>query len=101
MAQRLDLHAIFRAVLGEDHVYFQPPANVSLQYPCIVYERARMSVDYADNSPYRHAKRYKVTLITSNPDSELLDKIAMLPQSSHDAFYTEDSLNHDVFTIYF
>lgn len=101
MAQRLDLHAIFRAVLGSNNVYFQPPSNINLQYPCIVYERARMNVSYADNSPYRHTKRYKVTLITSNPDSDLVDKLAMLPQSSHDAFYIADSLNHDVFTIYF
>lgn len=101
MAPRLELQALLKDVLEADFVYFQPPTNVKLQYPCIIYERARMDMAYADNSPYRHTKRYKVTVIDRNPDSTLVDKIAALPLCSHDAFYTADNLNHDVFTLYF
>lgn len=101
MAPRLDLQAKLRDILGLDNVYFQPPANISLQYPCIIYERARMDMKYADNSTYAHTRRYKVTVIDRNPDSDLVDKIAALPLCSHDVFFTADNLNHDVFTLYF
>lgn len=101
MAQRLDLHALLKDILGLDYVYFQPPASITLNYPCIVYERARMDVKHADNQPYAKTRRYKVKLIDRNPDSALVDKISALPLCSHDAFYTADNLNHDVFTLYF
>lgn len=101
MAQRLQLQSIFREILGLDHVYFQPPTNIKLQYPCIVYERARMDVKFADNNPYRHTKRYTVTVIHQDPDNAIVDKVASLPLCSHDAFFTSDNLNHDVFTLYF
>ena len=101
MAQRLDLQALLRDILGTDFVYFQPPTNVQLQYPCIIYERARMDIVHADNVPYRHTRRYKVTVIDRDPDSALVGSVAALPLCSHDAFYTADNLNHDVFTLYF
>jgi hypothetical protein len=101
MAPRLDLQAQLRNILGLDNVYFQPPANVQLNYPCIIYERARMDFKHADNTPYALMRRYKVTVIDRDPDSDLVDKIAALPLCSHDAFYTADNLNHDVFTLYF
>ena len=101
MARRYDLHSILKEILGLESVYFQPPTNVVLEYPAIVYERARMDVGFADNLPYRHKRRYKLTLIDRDPDSVLVGKVASLPLCSHDAFYTAENLNHDVFTIYF
>jgi hypothetical protein len=101
MAQRSALQSLLQEILGLDNVYFQPPTNIKLQYPCIVYERARMDVGFADNAPYRHTKRYKVTVIDRDPDSTLVDAVSALPLCSHDTFYTADNLNHDVFTLYF
>lgn len=60
-----------------------------------------MDVSYADNSPYRHAIRYEVTVINRDPDSEMVEKVAMLPLTSYSRFFTADDLNHDVFTLYF
>jgi hypothetical protein len=101
MAQRLELQALLKKILGSDSVYFQPPTNVRLEYPCIVYERSQTNVDFADNKPYRHKKRYTLTLIDRNPDTPFVDSISALPLCIHDRFFTADNLNHDVFTLYF
>ena len=37
MASRLELHEEFCNILGSRSVYFQPPASIKLNYPCIVY----------------------------------------------------------------
>lgn len=83
------------------NVYFQPPANIVMQYPCIVYSRDSGNTIFADNNPYRFEKRYSVTVIDRDPDSPILDKIADLPKSSFTRHFTADNLNHDVFMIYF
>lgn len=100
MGQRLDLHALL-LTMGASKVYFQPPANVQMEFPCIVYKRDSSRTQFAGNSPYRFTKRYQVTVIDRNPDSEILDKVAMLPMCTFDRHFAADNLNHDVFTIYF
>jgi hypothetical protein len=103
MAQpRLQLHEILETLVPDpDNVYFQPPTNVKMKYPAIVYQRDFAETLFADNSPYRHTKRYMVTVIDQDPDSEIPDKVARLPLCSFNRFYTADNLNHDVFTIFF
>lgn len=99
MDQRLDLHQ--RLVSITPKVYFQPPTNVLLQYPCIIYKRDSARTLFADNSPYRRKKRYQIIVIDQDPDSEIPDKIAALPMCIFDRFYTADNLNHDVFNLFF
>lgn len=82
-------------------VYFQPKINLQLEYPCIIYKRDSAETEFADNRPYRYTKRYQVMVIDPNPDSEIPDKIAALPSCTFDRFYTADSLNHDVFNLFF
>lgn len=101
MAQRLELQALLKSLLGSDNVYFQPPPTVNMEYPAIVYNRDDVVIEFANNRPYKHKKRYQVTVIDPDPDSDIPDKIAELPLCSFDRFYTADNLNHDVFTLYF
>lgn len=101
MGARADLHTILKSILGSDHVYFQPPANIALVYPCIIYKRDANRSMFAGNKPYRNTKRYQITVVDRNPDSELPDKVAELPLCSRERFYTADNLNHDVFNIFF
>lgn len=101
MGQRLSLHSLLVAALGSTHVYFQPPPKVNMEYPCIVYRRDSIHSDHADNKPYRHKKRYQVTVIDRDPDSGIPDKVAALPQCSFDRRYVADNLNHDVFQLFF
>ena len=82
------------------NVYFQPPNKMTLKYPCIIYARETVDASYADNLRYRDAKKYSVTVIDRDPDSQLPDRVSKLPLCSHNRFFTADDLNHDVFTLY-
>lgn len=99
MGQRQDLHQILEDIT--DNVYFQPPDNVHLKYPCIIYKRDFAETKFADNKPYDFVLRYIVTVIDRDPDSAIPAKIAALPMSLFDRFYTVDNLNHDVFSVYY
>lgn len=99
--KRLELHEILVSVLGSRNVYFQPPANVTMKYPCIVYERDRRVTVFANNLQYRNTKRYQVTIIDQNPDSQIPDDTARLPLCSFERHFAADNLNHDVFNLYY
>lgn len=99
MDRRLELHAIL--VTFTSHVYFQPPTNIKLEYPCIIYKRDMMDTEFADNKPYNLTPRYMVTIIDEDPDSEIPKKVAAMRMSLFNRFYTADNLNHDVYSVYF
>lgn len=80
--------------------YFQPPSNVSMGYPCIVYELDRIVKKRADNGVYLKTRRYQVKLITKNPDDPIVDALASMVHSEFERHYTIDGLNHFVFSIY-
>lgn len=98
---RLGLDRILRDLLGSDNVYFQPPESVKMKYDAIVYELDDIDARHADNVPYLTNRRYRVTLITKNPDNHLSDEIAQLPLTQFNRFYTADNLNHYVYIIYY
>jgi hypothetical protein len=99
--RRLELQSLLEELLGSDQVYFQPPTNIIMTYPCIVYHRDTANTQFSDNNPYRHTKRYQVTVIDRNPDSEIPDKVAKLPMCLFNRFFTAGNLNHDVFNLYY
>jgi hypothetical protein len=99
MALRLGLHEVLLGVV--ENAYFQPPENIQMQYPAIVYERSGTRSEYADNSLYRGTKQYQVTVIDRNPDSELPDQVERLPLCSFQRWFAADNLNHWVFTLFF
>jgi hypothetical protein len=102
MGLRLELQALLEETAGAGvEVYFQPPANVQMVYPCIVYQRDNAQERFAGNLLYQYTKRYQVTFITRNPDSDIPDKIVALPMCSFNRFFVADNLHHDVFDIYF
>lgn len=96
---RIELHAILLAIVP--NVYFQPPSNVQMKYPCIVYARDDALNQFADNTTYDSHKRYQVTVIDRDPDSVLPDKVGALPMVSFNRFFASEDLNHDVYTLYF
>lgn len=106
MNRRLELHGILTDILGTTgkettRVYFQPPSNIKMQYPCIVYSRLLMSTKYADDGSYNNRTCYSVIVIDPNPDSEIPGKIGALPLCQFDRHYTADNLNHDVYNIFY
>ena len=106
MSQRLKLHKIFTDLLGTTgkevtRVYFQPPSNIEMKYPAIVYSRSRMHELRANNKLYRNQTGYMVTVIDPNPDSLIPDRVLNLPLCRFVRHYTANNLNHDVFDIYY
>lgn len=101
MGSRPDLQSLLEAILGSDSVYFQPPENVKMVYPAIVYKRDYARSHFADNLPYQWTFRYQVTVIDPNPDSVITPKIIELPMSTYIRNFPADNLNHDVFDVYF
>lgn len=99
MAPRQQLQKILEDIT--DNVYFQPPTNTVITYPCIIYKRDGSNSEHADNKLYVHTKRYQVTVIDQNPDSDLPDSIIELPLCELDRTFTAENLNHYVFTLFF
>lgn len=101
MDQRLKLQALLEHILGSRNVYFQPPATVKMDYPAIVYNREALDSKFAGNKPYSMTKRYEVTVIDRNPDSEIPGRVAALPMSRFSRHFVVDNLNHDIYALYF
>ena len=99
MAARLQFHQLLETFTP--NVYFQPPTNVVLKYPCIIYRRDFADTKFADDIVYDHKLRYAITVIDQNPDSEIPRKVATMPMSLFNRFFTVDNLNHDVYNVYF
>ena len=111
MGTRLDFDRYLRDIVGEGvDVHFQPPSNVSgagqkviknIKYPAVVYSLDEYDTTSANNKKYSIQKEYGVTLITKDPNSDLPDKLVMIPTSRFDRIYESDGLYHSVFTIIF
>ena len=94
---RLDLSSVLRALTP--HVYFQPPENVQMQYPAIVYVPDYENKLHANNGSYSIVDRYQVTIIDPDPDSELRKRFRQLPMCSYDRAYRSNGLNHFVYSL--
>lgn len=101
MGTRLELQTLLEGVLGSGNVYFQPPENIRMNYPAIVYSRNRIENTHADNRVYKQSLEYELTVIYKDADSDLPLVLSQLPMCRHDRHFKSDNLNHDVFTLYF
>ena len=100
MASRLDLQDKLEELNENKNVYFQPPKNAQMSYPAIRYEIDKINTKFANDNSYMLSKCYKLTVISRNPDPEIIDKLLKLPMCTFDRGYVADNLNHFVFTIY-
>ena len=101
MPSRLELQAVLEDLLGSENVYFQPPASVKMSYPAIVYGLEDIENTFANDGVYSSKRKYSVTVIDKDPDSELVGKVAALPTCRYNRHFESDNLNHDVFILYF
>jgi len=97
---RLILHQRLVDILGSKEVYFQAPVNIRMSYPAIVYQLYDIRTKKADNRTYNKMKRYQITYITKDPDSEVIDKIEAMLYTSFDRFFVVEQLNHYNYTTY-
>lgn len=83
------------------NAYFQPPSNLSMKYPAIVYSRKSIDYDYANDSVYKNKHAYDITIVDKNPDSKIAVEVSKLRYCKFDRQFTTDGLNHIVFKLYY
>lgn len=101
MTNRLELHEKLCDILGSRNVYFQPPTKLTMKYPAIVYNLSNIENKFANNVVYNQSYSYEVTVIDSDPDSEIVHKVSSLPKTRFSRHFTSDNLNHYTFVIYY
>lgn len=100
MGSRLELHEELVELVPR--AYYQPPATVRMQYPCIVYHLNDIRSRYADNFSYTSLKSYLLTYISQTVDDVVVTKILeSFPYCRFDRYYTADNLHHYVFELYY
>lgn len=100
MGNRLELHSELLTLCP--NVYFQPPSNVIMKYPCIVYTKSDKQRLYGSDVIHFSKQVYKVSVIDRNPDSDTADVMEKKFQyCSIDQYFTVDNLNHTVLTLHY
>ena len=98
---RLKIDNKLREILGSSNVYYQPPTGKQLKYPAIVYTIYRKDIYSANNKNYLVQDAYDVTLITTNPITDIPDKlIAAFSTIEQNRHFVNDNMYHWTFTIY-
>lgn len=100
-ANRIAFQTVLENLYGglNPHVYFQPPENIQMQYPAIVYNRYNIDNINANNEVYLQGGVYQVIVIDKDPDSDIVDRVSKYPTARFSRHYTSNNLNHDVFMI--
>ena len=101
MASRLNLHTILLKVIGNENVYFDPPSNMLLSYPCIKYNREKIDVKRADNTVYIKRNKYSISVIGTRDTDKAVSELLCLPYCTYNREYTVGGLTHTVLTIFF
>ena len=101
MQHRLEFHEILCEILGSRNVYFQPPASIAIQYPCILYMIKSKKPEFANDFKYQLRDCYDVIYVDRDPDSDVPDRISDLELSAFDRHYIADNLHHSVYSVYF
>ena len=91
----------FQEAAGETpHVYYQPPENIKLSYPCFIYSFDDSVSLHANGSPYLYRDEYTVTYITKSVSPPLVNSMRRLSKVKYDRHFTSDNLHHYVFTFF-
>lgn len=82
--------------------YYQPPSNVTMKYPCIIYSKEAPLQSKANNFNYVSVDKYSLTIVELKVDTGVAEKI-------RDAFktakitqkYIVDRLYHTKIELYY
>lgn len=100
MPSRDELQGKLEELLMSEHVYYNPPATLKMEYPCIRYSRKDIESRFANNAAYSLLKCYELIVIAKEKDHPVVEELLALPYCTYDRHYKSDNLNHDVLTIY-
>lgn len=98
---RLTLQSKLEDLLGSNHVYYQPPENLKMEYPAIRYSKSDEEDIYANNIKYISMSVYDLVVIDKKPDNPVIKKLLELPYSEFNRHYVADGLNHDIIRIFY
>lgn len=104
MEQRWEkLRKILMETTGLSKCYYDPPASIRMEYPCILFQLSSNYVLHADNMAYKSRFRWSVTIVdpvSTNGENYIAEMLA-LPYCAFDRHYATDNLHHYVFDIYY
>lgn len=84
-----------------DEIHFQPPEDVKLVYPCIIYSFDGFRTFHGNDGKYLLREEYTVTHIYQDPIEELHSTIlSLFNYVSYDRGYIADNLYHDVYSVF-
>lgn len=100
---RREFQKILESVISPygGNVYFQPPENIKLKFPCILFEVSSMDLTHADNTLYERVIQFSVMYISKTTNEDVVDKLTALPYSWFERHFVQDGLNHYIFRIFY
>lgn len=102
MAERLKLHQELCELLGSKNVYFDPPENIKLKYPCFIYSKESPVTRSANNKMYFYMDSYNLIYIDANPDNDMTERVfSRFSYVRSGSSYVSDNLHHYTFDIYY
>lgn len=100
MRTRLSLHNELLEII--DSVYYQPPSNHRLSYPCILYKKDAPDLKMANNKKYIKTNKYTVIYISKDPDDTVVDEILVnFDNCVQTNSQVVDNLYHRYYTLYY
>ena len=99
--RRIELNTKLRSIIP--NVYFQPPANVSMVYPCIVYHKAPPKDSFANDQTYISKQKYTLTVMDRDPDTTIPESIKQIFLKNIQIvnYATVSGLNHIYLELYY
>ena len=99
--RREDFQEYLKSLFDGVEVYYMPPENVRMSYPCFVIKLDHVDNLYSNGQIYSSRIRLSVTYITKHVDDYVIgDMLNANQYASFDRVYTSDNLRHYVFTVY-
>lgn len=100
LPNRTVLHQELVTTSGTNRVYFQPPENIKLQYPCVIYTRSSVRPRHANDQVYTTHDLFTVTYISKDPDDQAPDRmLSGIRGARFDRSYASNNLHHTVLII--
>ena len=73
--RRVELNSLFKKIVP--NVYFQPPENIKMKYPCIRYEFSNLDILHTEKKKWLSTGvNYKVILITASPNPKAFPSLS-------------------------
>lgn len=100
MKTRLELHNTLISTTGINNIYYNPPENIKMNYPCIRYKRVDVTSKKADDIKYIVHDRYELVIISSKNNDDIVNKLLSIKYMEYDRSMIINGLFHDYMTIY-